>query len=210
MNPTTVSPSQSNSEEPGKMDEPSLRVRLVRYMFGIFLTVLALSYAVALVFGYVPEGQRLDLTTLIVIVVAGVCTTLIIKPEMLRRVKRFKVGDLEWEMETLRIRQEKQAEHLNFLSDVLPLLLGEQELTHLRRLNTSDTKYIKGSRDLIKELRKLKELRLIEKPFGKNIGDIKENSPVDIADFVRLTPFGRRWAEKLKEIDAKQVVAADE
>jgi hypothetical protein len=173
-----------------------------RYALGSFFIVLTLSYAGALVGGYVPEKQKVDAPAIVLLILSGICAILIIKPVFLKRLTKLKLGDvLEFELESIKATQKKHEVELDLLNYVLPLMLGDEERKHLLRLERRDTKTYVGSHDLKKELRKLRDMRLIVNPFGRRIADLKDNLPADIADYVRLTPFGLRWAKKLQAFE---------
>ena len=181
-----------------------------KYVLAILLCLLTLGYTAAVVFGYIPEKQRIDLPNLILLILAGMGAVLMLKPDIVQRVTKFKMGDLELELDSLKVRQAKQARELNEISLILPLLLRDQETLHLRRLAAKNTKGYAGSHDLRTELRRLRTMGLIERPTDRRIAQITDGSPVDLADYVRLTAFGERWVEKIKEIDDDKKYPPDE
>ena len=175
-----------------------------KYLVAVLVAALGLAYTVALVLGYIPEQRRIDMPNLFLLILAGACAGLIINPGILKRMTKFKLGDMEWELDNLKLRQKEQAQQLDAINLLLPLMLRDQETADLRRLAEGKTKGYVGSHDLRTELRRLSTMGLIERRKDRKIGEMTDNRQLDVADFVRLTAFGERLVEKLKEIDEGQ------
>jgi hypothetical protein len=140
--------------------------------------------------------DRLDQTTLLYLGVAGVLL-------LLRQVKTFSLGQLKFEMlEKLREQQQKQAERLADIALILPLLLPDREVRHVRNLFVKQTEKYQGGSSLREELRRLRSIGLIAKKPDRNIGDLRDGLTFDLADSVELTDLGRRWAARIQEIQA--------
>jgi hypothetical protein len=170
----------------------------------VTLAVLAAFGALLRVLGpgtpTIAEG--LDQTTLLYLGVAGAML-------VLRQVKTFSLGQLKLEMiEKLRERQQRQEEKIADIALILPLLLRDQEVSHIRNLFMHRTDAYHGCGSLREELRRLRYIGLIAKKPNHNIGDMRDGTVFDLAHKVELTDLGRRWAFRIQEIhsgDAKPV-----
>ena len=98
------------------------------------------------------------------------------------------------------VQQEFQQDLLGLVSLVIPALLRDEALTHLRNLRKGRTTNYEGRRSLRHELRHLAQLRLIERQEGHQISHLKNSVKVDLADYVRLTNAGVYWLDKVDEI----------
>lgn len=147
--------------------------------------------------------ERLDQTTLLYLGVAGGLL-------LLRQVKTFSLGQLKLEMiEKLREQQQKQEEKIADIALILPLLLQDKEVRHIRNLFVGRTEKYQGAGTLREELRRLRSIKLIAKKPDRNIGDMRDGMVFDLADYVELTELGRHWAHRIQEIqvgDAKPEV----
>jgi len=140
--------------------------------------------------------ERLDQTTLLYLGVAGALL-------LLRQVKTFSLGQLKLEMiEKLREQQQKQEEKIADIALILPLLLQDKEVRHIRNLFVGQTEKYQGSGTLREELRRLRSIGLISKKAERNIGEMRDGMVFDLADYVELTELGRRWAHRIQEIQS--------
>ena len=140
--------------------------------------------------------ERLDQTTLLYLGVAGALL-------LLRQVKTFSLGQLKLEMiEKLREQQQKQEEKIADIALILPLLLQDKEVRHIRNLFVGRTEKYQGSGTLREELRRLRSIGLISKKAERNIGEMRDGMVFDLADYVELTELGRRWAHRIQEIQS--------
>ena len=98
------------------------------------------------------------------------------------------------------VQQEFQQDLLGLVSLVIPALLRDEALKHLRNLHIGNTANYEGRSSLRHELRHLAQLRLIERHEGRHIGHIRNRKTVDLADYVCLTAAGVYWLDKIKEI----------
>lgn len=147
--------------------------------------------------------KRLDNTTLLYLIVAGVLL-------LLRQIKTFNFGDIKLEMlEKVRERQVQQEEKLDDFELVLPLLLPEKERKHLVNLGEGRTKDYKGNQNLRDELRRLRSIALIAMKKGY-MSDIKDGLIVNLADHVELTSLGGRWTRRISEIQKDDAEKASE
>jgi hypothetical protein len=79
---------------------------------------------------------------------------------------------------------------------VLSMLLGPNEQQHLLNLARGEAKEYVGCPSLRSELRKLRDLRLIE---GYGIGSIEDGRKVNVEKIIKLTDLGKRCIERLRE-----------
>jgi len=183
-----------NQPEPTDTVETATRWGLVA------LSALAAFGALLRMFapGSLSLPERLDQTTLMYLGVAGGLL-------LLRQVKTFSLGQLKFELiEKIREQQIRQEEKIADIALILPLLLAEKEVKHLQNLHAKNTERYKGEGVLREELRRLRSIGLITKKPDRNIGDMKDGLPFDLADYVELTELGRRWATKIQELHPTQ------
>jgi hypothetical protein len=141
---------------------------------------------------YLPERQ--DQTTLLYLGVAGGLL-------LLRQVKTFSLGQIKLEMiEKLREQQQKQEEQIANISLILPLLLQDKEISHIRNLFVRQTENYQGNGALRAELRRLRSIGLISMKPDQRIGYLYDGRVFDLADWTELTDLGRRWAHLIQEI----------
>jgi hypothetical protein len=98
-------------------------------------------------------------------------------------------------------RQETQEAMTDFLRMILPVVIPREERGHLYNLISKRTKKYHGRSSLRKELRNLRSMQLIKMKHGKNVGDIADEQPIDLADFVELTQSGHFWMGRMMEIE---------
>ncbi len=171
-------------------------VELATHWGLVALAALAALGALLRVFtpGTLSLPDRLDQTTLLYLGVAGGLL-------LLRQVKTFSFGEIKFELiERLREQQQKQEEKIGDIALILPLLLQDKEVKHIRNLSAGRTEKYQGSGALREELRRLRSIGLISKKADRNIGDMRDGMVFDLADYVALTELGRRWAYRIQEI----------
>lgn len=139
-------------------------------------------------------ASHLDQTTLLYLGVAGAFL-------LFRHIKTFSMGQLKFELiEKLRERQDKQEERLADIALILPLLLPDREVKHVRNLWAHATAGYKGNHFLRTELRRLRSIGLLTMKEGRTVAEMKDGAEFDLADYVGLTELGRRWAVRIQEI----------
>ncbi|MBN9119895.1 MAG: hypothetical protein J0I06_12165 [Planctomycetes bacterium] len=144
--------------------------------------------------GAPPLPERLDQTTLLYLGVAGGLL-------LLRQVKTFSLGEFKLEMiEKLREQQQRQEERIADIALVLPLLLPEKEVRHIRNLYAKRTENYNGGGPLREELRRLRSIGLVATKPGRTIAAMRDGLTFDLSDYVELTELGRRWAIRIQEI----------
>jgi hypothetical protein len=181
-------------QEPQKQDQaetPDAVEQVTRWGLVVLAALAALG---ALLRIFTPD--RLDQTTLLYLAVAGGLL-------LLRQIKTFSLGELKLEMlEKLRERQANQEERIADISLILPLLLADKEVRHVRNLFLKQTEQYVGSGALRQELRRLRSIGLIANKHDRAIGGMRDGTTSDLAGFVELTDLGKRWAARIEEIHA--------
>jgi hypothetical protein len=163
----------------------------------VVLAVIAAIGALLRIFSPVAisSTQGLDQTTLLYLVVAGGLL-------LFKQVKTFSMGQLKFEMiEKIRERQDKQEERLADIALILPLLLPENEVKHIKNLFARTTGGYTGSHAVRTELRRLASIGLLSRKTDHSIADMKDNTKLDLGGIVELTDLGRRWAARIQEIE---------
>jgi hypothetical protein len=146
-------------------------------------------------------ASHLDQTTLLYLGVAGAFL-------LFRHIKTFSMGQLKFELiEKLRERQDKQEERLADIALILPLLLPEREVKHVRNLWAHTTAGYKGNHFLRTEVRRLRSIGLLTMKEGRKVSDMKDDAEFDLANYVGLTELGRRWAVRIQEIAGAEAPA---
>jgi len=161
----------------------------------------AVAYTAGVVFGIISQEHRIDATNLIILGLAALIALLLVNPDALDQLRRFKLAGFELEIEKLKRDQELQQGQLEAVSLLLPLVLREAETKHLRNLSDAKTAGYVGSHPVRTELRQLATLGLVQRMEGRMIRELKDNMSFDLANYVRLTPFGRRMVSQLEEIE---------
>jgi hypothetical protein len=179
-------------------DENASPVEIVTRWGLVALAVIAATGALLRIFSPAAIGvaQGLDQTTLLYLAVAGGLL-------LLRQIKTFSLGQLKLEMiEKIRERQDRQEERLADIALILPLLLPNKEVNHIKNLFARAPGEYKGSHALRTELRRLASIGLVKRKAGRNIEDMKDGTKFDLGEYVDLTDLGRQWATMIQEIEA--------
>ena len=173
----------------------------MRLLFSLICGAVATAYAVGIVLGAIPLEHRLDATALTVLALATAAVVLLASPGLASRFKRLELQGFKLEMlERVKDKQAQQEERLDDIALMLPLLFPESERALLLTLAAGATRR-KGSHEVRVELRRMRSIGLLRKRPSRNIGELKDDLEVDIATLVELTPLGRQWSRRLKEID---------
>ncbi len=185
----------------GKLAPTSNRQRLLGYA----VVLVVVGYTAAILLG-LPNDRRIDSTTLGVIGIGAIIAFVMFRPEIVNRVTRLEIAGWKLEIEN---KQEKQDKQLKDIQLILPILLPETERKHLFNLaNHPKTPYT-GNHNVRTELRRLRSLKLIQMKSGQQIRHMEDGKAVDLNDFVELTDLGRRWVERIKEIEGEGIKAAE-
>ncbi|MEM1368204.1 MAG: hypothetical protein AAGG02_09330 [Cyanobacteria bacterium P01_H01_bin.15] len=174
--------------------------------------IAVVVYTIAIVAGKVPKEQRIDGVHFGIIVLTGGIVLLLLKPNIADRLKRFEGAGFKLEMlEQVKEKQDEQAHVLNRqanvlddISLILPLLLPKTERKHLMNLDGKKTHGYKGNSAFRSELRRLRSIGLLEMCSGRHVGHMKSGMEFNLADYVRLTEHGHRWVERIKQIEEQE------
>jgi hypothetical protein len=184
-------------------------VKSIHIMTALLVSLLALAYTIGVLAGFIPESHKIDAIGLAIIALAIVVVTMLVRPDVLERLKLLELTGFRLEMlERVKERQERQENQLEDISLILPLLFPATERKHILNLDQRNTTGYRGHGMLRAELRRLRSITLIEMRNNRHVGDMRDGLTFDLADYVKLTPLGERWAKRIKEIE--QVVLPDE
>jgi len=178
-------------------DESASPVEIVTRWGLVVLAMIAAIGALLRIFNptTINVTQGLDQTTLLYLAVAGGLL-------LLRQIKTFSLGQLKLEMiEKIRERQESQEETLNDIRLILPLLLPNNEVKHIKNLATRATSGYRGSHTVQNEIRRLASIGLLSRKPGRYIAGMKDGENIDLAEYVELTELGKQWADRLEKIE---------
>jgi len=167
---------------------------------GVVLLALLAAYAWGIVAGRLPADRRIDASAVGIIVVGCVIALFFARPEMVERVSRFEALGWKLEMEN---RQQQQSAQLKDIELILPILLPKKERKHLTNLAEGKTAGYKGNHEMRSELRRLRSLKLIDMVGDQHIQSMADGATFDLANYVRLTSLGTRWAERVKQLEAE-------
>ena len=173
---------------------PKWRLAL-RCLFLVAVPTLVLLYVAGILRGKFSRGHRLNSSDTILVMATGAALFGALWPEILERLGKVKLGGVEFELQKLNEKQQRQEADLDDIRFVLTLLLPPYERKHLENLWAGTTQNYEGNHNLRTELRKLRTLQLIEST--RPIQEIRDGVSVDLKDYVRLTGAGRRYLERL-------------
>jgi hypothetical protein len=163
------------------------------------LGLLALAYTVGVLFGFLPEGRRIDLVHLGLLALVALVILLLLWPEAVGRVKLVEVAGVKVEMLELKEQQAVQSLQLEDIKLILPLLLPEAERKHLLILARNPSTQYKRTSLVKEELRHLRSLGLIKMKLNHTVGQLPEE--FELAEHFEMTERGRRWVARYSEIE---------
>lgn len=174
---------------------------VIRAVVAVAVVAAVLLYTVAAIFGRIP--QKLGLADIAIVTLSIGVAIVLLRPELLDRISHFKFGEfeLDW-LQKLKENQKKQGDELDDVRFVLTLLLQQNELEHLKNLESGNTLY-HGNEALCTELRKLRTLGLIRNRKDQAIAPIASKRNFDLKDVVELTDRGRQYIQRLGEYNEK-------
>jgi hypothetical protein len=206
---------------------PRAGAALWRWLLALLIGLIALAYAVAVVTGGINKDHRIDTSVLASIAFAWLAGVLLVKPGLLGRVLghigEFKALGVSVKLDRVEEQQAKQQEQLEYFSLTLAALLPPPEQAHILKLedkfNNAGEKLTAGytsTSELYSQLSHLRSLGLIEmqpdpadKDGRKHMRHLRrQQGEFDLADWVRLTDLGHRWAVRIKEVDQRTAKAA--
>jgi hypothetical protein len=177
-------------------DSSSGRGHGLRVGIGLVLGILTIAYEVAVVFGGISSQDKLTLSDLSVLVVGLLAASLLVWPQLLRRVQGFEFGSVKVQLRDLRVTQQKQEGELVELRSILSMLVTNSERVHLTNLQRGKTAGYLRNDFLDSELRRLRAMGFLH---GKRYVSEIPAPPArfDLSDWFSLTEVGseylRRW-----------------
>ena len=169
------------------------------------VAALAALYTIAVIAGLIPAECKIDAVNLTLLALAALTVAVLLRPDLLDRLRHFELGALKLELEKIQDAQVKQESELDRLRDIIPLLLSQSEREHLLAVHARTQKSSEASHSFRTELRRLRSASLIrmrKDAAGRehHISDIKDGMKgYFLSDYIELTPLGERWARRIRE-----------
>lgn len=192
-----------NDKAPTESSENDLAPRIgIRILIAAAVVAVVAAYSAAVLSGWIKGSNRIDAVHLALIVLAVIVVIGLIQPRTFDRLKRVKLSGFELEiLERVRDKQAEQDDQLEDIRLMLSLLLPATEREHLFNLESGKTSGYKGNHAVRTELRRLRSMHLVQMKQGKNVSELKDDGIWDIGTFVELTPMGRRWIKRVREVE---------
>jgi hypothetical protein len=165
--------------------------------------LLTFAYVAATVIGLIPEQQRIDGTSLTLIVIAIICSVFLLRPNIFDYLSVVEIAGFKVQLNRLQRLQEEQEETLTTIKSILPLLLPALEVKHMKNLFYKRTENYIGGYNLQTELRRLRSIQIIKMVNNKYIGELEDGKTYNLADYVELTKLGEKWVGTIQRIEAK-------
>jgi len=183
---------------------PSERNRsILRGIMAAVVIGLTIAYPVQIFRGKIQDSKRLKGDDIALVAFGTLVCALLLRPQILERLTSFEVLGLKMSLDKVKEEQQKQARELAGIRFVIPLLIPDLELAHLRNMLAGATNAYKGSAILRDELMHLRSIGLIQRAGNRGIRDVpKDGSIFDLADYVKLTDSGREWLQRISAMDA--------
>ncbi len=181
--------------------------RRLRWIIAASFALAALVYTFGILFGRIPEENRLDGAALTVLGFAALIVAALLKPKIFSRFRVVEAAGVKFELWDIKEKQAQQAEQLQQVALLLPLVLPATERRHLVNLVRGHTAGYKGNSWLQNELRRLRSIGLIASIQDRRIADLGEGSEFNLADYVKLTDLGHQWVQRINEL--KDIEGAD-
>jgi hypothetical protein len=177
----------------------------LRLFFAAFLAFAGLSYTFLVIAGYIPESRQLSGTHLTFLTFLSIAVVILVSPESLKRLKLLELSGFKLELlERVREKQIEQAQTLDTISLVVPLLLPKKEQKHLLNLSVAKTGDYQGGHILRSELRRLRSVGLIRMTNKGYVAELTSDKRFNLARYVELTELGQRWANQISQLEDKR------
>jgi hypothetical protein len=195
---------ENKQTQRGAEKRPNLASKF-RIAIAALIGTLVVLYTLGVVAGYLPEGQRIDAINLALVAFAALSIILLLRPEILDRLKLLEMSGFKLEMlEEVRKTQARQEDKLEYIALMLALLLPEAEQQHLLNLADRTTGSYNGSHNLRTELRRLRSIALIKMRAVHHVSDMKDDTSFDLAEYIELTDLGQQWVVRIREVQQSQ------
>ena len=190
---------------------PSARKKwpVFRFAAGAIVFILVAAYIGLIVTGTISASRQISVANLVVIVVGLIIVAIMIWPQALSNVQEFGVGGLSVKMrEKLQEIQDTQKDHTKNLEEIhfiLESLVTTSEMSHLRKLANRTAANYKRSPALLMELRRLRDVGLIEpkKDQSGNKHRIGHLPPTfDLGFYMDITERGNDYIKRIKDMEA--------
>jgi hypothetical protein len=168
-----------------------------RSVIAVAILLAVAVYVVRIVAYGMDEKHRLTGADAAIVVVGILIGAILMQPQLLENIKHFKLGSIEFELQHLQRKQEKQQADLDGVRLALTLLVQESERGRLRKLKSGDTKDTIGSHELRTDLRRLRTLRLVQSVGERKIAELKDGQKLDLKNIVELTEDGKNYLDQL-------------
>jgi hypothetical protein len=200
-------------ERPATPSQPK-KWPISRFAAGAALLILVGVYIGLIVTGTISASRQISVTNLVVILVVLIIVAILIRPQVLSNVQEFGLGGLniklQGQLKELKETQEDHTENLNDIQFILASLVTISERKHLNKLANGTATNYRYSDALLRELRRLRDIGLIEQkqkmdPQGNKyrIGKLlRLTEPFDLGSYVDITPRGNEYIRRINEAEA--------
>jgi hypothetical protein len=189
---------------------------IFRFAAGAIVFILVAAYIGLIVTGTISASRQISVANLVVIVVGLIIVAIMIWPQALSNVQEFGVGGLSVKMrEQLQEIQDTQKDHTKNLEEIhfiLESLVTTSEMSHLRKLANRTAANYKRSPALLMELRRLRDVGLIEpkKDQSGNRHRIGHLPPTfDLGFYIDITERGNDYIKRIKDMEAPASTSAE-
>jgi hypothetical protein len=181
---------------------------IFRFAAGATVLILVAVYVGLIVTGTISAGRQISVANLVVIVVGLIIVAIMIRPQVLSNVQEFGVGGLSVKMrEQLQEIQDTQKDHTKNLEEIhfiLESLVTTSEMSHLKKLANRTAANYKRSPALLMELRRLRDVGLIELKKDQSgnkyrIGHLP--STFDPGFYIDITERGNDYIKRIKDME---------
>src|SRR5437763_10891247 len=179
MSTSSIS-TQSTVSEPASPRTAILRAAIV------IVIVAALAVYLAAVTGFgLSRDRRVDLIDVALIAVVALLCFVLLQPAVFARIRSVEMKGFKVELlEKVREQQLRQANELDDLRLIIPVLFPEPERLHLRNLAQGKTSAYRGSESVRSELRRLRTAGLIRMRGNRYMSELKDDMVADLREFV--------------------------
>jgi hypothetical protein len=193
--PTSITQSDS-TQKPGHGEQSApTNGKHLRSLIAVVALLAVFLYAAGIISGRIKPEHKLDVADTAVLALGVLSSAILFRPQLLTHLKHLKVGSLEFELQQLQQKQERQQAELDGVHMALTLALQPRERAILRKLQQGETQNETGSHDLRTDLRRLNALGLTRK-IG-SISEIKDGQKVNLEEKVALENLGKDYLRGL-------------
>jgi hypothetical protein len=184
------------TQPPGQVSD---HMYVIRLLIAIAVVLTVAAYIVGIVAGWIPVQRKLTTADVGLILVAGVATSVLLRPDVLHYLAHIKLGIFEADLRDLREGQRVQQKELDDIRLVLTLLVQRHEQNHLENLEKAGPALYDGNHNVRSELRRLRTLGLIQNLKNRGISELKDGTKHDLKEIVQLTERGKYYLERVRQ-----------